>query len=174
MTSQVPIQYIDPKELKEKIDANSVTIVDVREDNEFEQEHILQSTSHPMSTFSESAIPQGKQVVFVCQKGIRAANAAQKWQVFSKQQPFVLNGGIDAWKKAGYSVSQNEPSSLEANSKAKMWCGGVILVSCMFALLISIDFLLIPLLMGALLIWDGFNRRCTITKILKRFFNKKG
>ncbi len=88
------------------LEAGTITLVDVREDNEYAHEHIAGAVHMPLSRFDLAALPDDpeKPVVFHCHIGGRSARAV----MFCAQQGLPidshLSGGIDAWKAAGLPV----------------------------------------------------------------------
>lgn len=80
-------------------------LVDIREADEFARENIAGAHHLPLSRLRETALAlkQGKPVIFHCKSGARtgmnASRLAQK--VNGACQAFILEGGLDAWKRAG-------------------------------------------------------------------------
>ncbi len=100
------LQTIDAQTLKQWLDQQSVTLVDVREPNEYATGHIPGAILVPLSRFDSQKIPQSsnQKVVLYCRSGQRSAMAAQK--LLNQGYPEVthLGNGIGAWVKAGYPV----------------------------------------------------------------------
>lgn len=77
--------------------------VDIREKAEFEQEHIAESVSIPLSTLPEGLSALGnkqKPVVIVCASGQRARNAVKHFRSNAFDDVYTLTGGLHAWKEA--------------------------------------------------------------------------
>ncbi len=99
------LQTIDAHTLKQWLEQQTVTLVDVRELNEYRAGHIPGATLLSLSAFDPGKIPQSAQrVVLYCRSGQRSTMAAQK--LLSAGFPDVthLGGGISAWTGAGYST----------------------------------------------------------------------
>ncbi|MCX4188436.1 rhodanese-like domain-containing protein [Methylophaga sp. OBS4] len=77
--------------------------VDVREQTEFEKEHIADSINLPMSKLADE-ITQLKDfsqpLVVVCTSSQRARSAAKQLRKKGFEQVYVLTGGLHAWKEA--------------------------------------------------------------------------
>ncbi len=90
-------------ELQALLAAGSVTLVDVREPNEFAAEHIAGAVNLPLSGFDPSALPAtaGKTVVLQCAGGKRSGMALDKCASAKAVIDTHLGGGLAAWKAAG-------------------------------------------------------------------------
>jgi rhodanese-related sulfurtransferase len=77
--------------------------VDVREPEEFGEEHIPGALPLPLSRFDATTLPQapGKKTVLVCYIGGRSARAAELLFEAGHRHAFHLEGGLFAWKEAG-------------------------------------------------------------------------
>ncbi len=84
------------------INSQSVTIVDVRTQEEFDAEHLYNAALLTLDTIDENtasqAIPSKDSTVLVyCRTGVRSAEAAQKLIDLGYTQVFDMQGGITAW-----------------------------------------------------------------------------
>lgn len=94
---------VTASELQALLAAGSVTLVDVREPNEFAAEHIAGAVNVPLSGFDPSALPAtaGKTVVLQCAGGKRSGMALDKCASATAAIDTHLGGGLAAWKAAG-------------------------------------------------------------------------
>ena len=94
---------ITPEEARELIINQEYKVIDVREPEEFEAEHIVGSANLPISTLKETfrQIPDDINIIIVCRSGNRSLMALS----FLKDQGYDniinLKGGIIAWNNAG-------------------------------------------------------------------------
>lgn len=97
--------YVSPAEIKGWRDRNNAVIVDVREDNEWQEAHIPGAILMPLSSFDPAKIPdpKGKHLVFHCRSGRRCGMAAEK-AVAAGYTGVIkrMEGGFLAWSAAGY------------------------------------------------------------------------
>lgn len=103
MTTLTPI---DAKSLAARLKAGEATLIDIREPNEYAQEHIAGAVSVPLSSLERGRLnvePQGD-VVFHCNSGMRTKTNCARLAAHVDGAAFVLEGGIEAWKQAGLSV----------------------------------------------------------------------
>jgi rhodanese-related sulfurtransferase len=113
MTNTTQLQEIDAQTLKQWLEDNAVTLVDVREPAEYATERIPGAKLHPLSQFNPERVqPQsGQKLVLYCQSGNRSTKAAQQCLEAGFTSVSHLRGGIPSWKNAGYGIekSQNAP-----------------------------------------------------------------
>lgn len=98
--SQVP--DIDINQSKEKI-KNGAILVDVREQNEYDDQHIPGSILIPLSEFAErfEELPKDKPLVMQCRSGARSARAGEHLLANGYTDVVNMAGGILAWAEAG-------------------------------------------------------------------------
>jgi molybdopterin/thiamine biosynthesis adenylyltransferase/rhodanese-related sulfurtransferase len=106
------IGEVDPKEVHELIQngtGNGAVVVDVREQNEWDESHIPGAIHVPRSYLEsriEGAAPdKSDRVILYCASGNRSAWAADALQkVLGYENVESMKGGITLWKDRGYEV----------------------------------------------------------------------
>ena len=104
------IEEIDPKDVHELgRNGNGAVIVDVREQNEFDEAHLPGALHVPRSYLEqriEGAVSdRSKRVILYCQSGNRSAFAAQTLKdLLGYEDVASMRGGITLWKDRGYEV----------------------------------------------------------------------
>jgi rhodanese-related sulfurtransferase len=97
--------YVSPAQINEWRDADDAVLVDVREENEWQEAHIPGAILMPLSTFDPTQIPdpQGKHLVFHCRSGRRCGMAAEI-AVNSGYTGVIkrMQGGFLAWEASGF------------------------------------------------------------------------
>jgi sulfur-carrier protein adenylyltransferase/sulfurtransferase len=121
------VREVDPSEVQELQSQNGsgpegVTIVDVRELNEWEQGHIPGALHVPRSYLEsrfEGVEPdRGKRIVLYCASGQRSALAAHTLaQELGYENVASMNGGFTLWKDRGYPFER--PAVLSAEQKER-------------------------------------------------------
>jgi rhodanese-related sulfurtransferase len=76
-------------------------LVDVREPGEFAAERIEGAALYPLSSFDPAALPSGR-LVFQCGIGKRSLAALQRYQAAGFSGGQHMQGGLAAWKQAGF------------------------------------------------------------------------
>jgi rhodanese-related sulfurtransferase len=101
-----PFKRVSVAEAKELI-ANGVQVVDVRTPAEYAQGHIPAAKLVPLDSIlaRPQAQLKGDNILFVCQVGQRSALAAEMAAAVGFKQLYNLDGGTDAWMKAGQPVA---------------------------------------------------------------------
>ena len=96
------MKTIDVTELKKMInDKEDFSLIDVREENEFEAYNIdgkLIPLGEIPSRINE--IPKNKKVIVHCRSGVRSANAIHFLEQNGYDNLYNLEGGILAWNQA--------------------------------------------------------------------------
>jgi rhodanese-related sulfurtransferase len=103
------INTVDVITLNSWLEAEEVVILDVREPYEYQEGHIDGAMNLPLSTIlvkiDQIKAIKGKKLVLQCKVGGRSMRACQLLQVEGfEHDVWNLEGGIDAWKKAGYKI----------------------------------------------------------------------
>jgi len=99
----IEIVEVDAPRLSSMIASREALVIDVRETNEYEEEHIPGTLLLPLSFMDAEQFPliAGAGVVMVCQVGKRSAAAAKQLVKAGVPGAGSLAGGIDAWIEAG-------------------------------------------------------------------------
>ncbi len=102
--SQIP--QIGVMDLAESIKNGGVTLVDVRNVNEWSGGHIKGALHIPLGRLTErfEEIPQGKPIVMQCAGGARSMIGASVLKTRGLDRVINLTGGFGAWAKAGLPV----------------------------------------------------------------------
>ena len=103
-----PFYRVDVAEVKDMLTDDGVVVIDVREPGEYQSGHLPSATLIPVtSVFARrDELPKDKKIVFVCAVGQRSALAAEMAAAagLPAEQLYTLDGGTDAWRKAGEAV----------------------------------------------------------------------
>lgn len=99
--TQAGLIELDPQEVFEQLKAGDTVLVDVREDFEFQEEHIADSILSPMSEFDAAnwAGVAGKKVILSCKGGMRSASVAADLIALGLGPITHMRGGLIAWKE---------------------------------------------------------------------------
>ena len=102
--SQVPQIGVD--DLTESLNHHAVTLIDVRNANEWAVGHIAGAIHIPLGRLAErfGEIPQGKPIVMQCAGGARSLIGASVLKARGVDRVINLVGGFGAWVKAGQPV----------------------------------------------------------------------
>ena len=96
-----PFRRLSPREAQSLIDNGEAIPVDVREDWEYQRDHIANALHIPLARIlsrpTESI--QRDDLIFICEVGQRSAVAAEMAAAVGKQRVYNLEGGMAAWRK---------------------------------------------------------------------------
>lgn len=161
---------IDAKTLKQGLDQQSVTLIDVREPGEFAGEHIPGATLVSLSQFDPRKIPQVEdtQLVLYCRSGNRSAMAAQKLFDAGFESVTHLSSGMGAWKAAGYPTIANQNAPISLMRQVQIVAGSFVLTGTILGILLSPWFLLITGFVGSGLIFSGVTNTCMLGMLLAK------
>jgi hydroxyacylglutathione hydrolase len=97
-----------PAQIADKVAAGEVTVIDVRNDHEWQAGHIPGARHLMLGYLPErvSEIPTDKPVLVQCQSGARSAIGASILQTKGIANVLNLAGGISAWTAAGLPVER--------------------------------------------------------------------
>jgi rhodanese-related sulfurtransferase len=101
-----PFTRVSVAEAKEKMDNEDVQVIDVRTPGEYAGGHVPGAINIPhMSVVSrKDELATDKELVMICQMGQRSALACEFAASLGFKELFNVEGGTEAWIKAGYQV----------------------------------------------------------------------
>ena len=105
-----PFQRVTVDKAKELI-AKGVHVIDVRTPAEYAGGHIPEARSVPLDSILARPrdlikAESSEEILFVCQVGQRSALAAEMAAAVGFEKLYNLEGGTDAWIKAGNEVAK--------------------------------------------------------------------
>jgi len=156
---------IDPVALKRRLDEGNITLIDIREPDEHAREHIPGARSLPLARIGAAGMPAGA-VAFCCRSGARTGLNAGRLAAACPGEVLVLEGGLDAWKRAGLPVARDARAPLELMRQVQIAVGIMILAGVLLALLVSPWFMLVPAGAGAGLLVAGATGFCGMARML--------
>ncbi len=100
------LKHITAAEAKKLIDDGAL-LVDIRETNEYAAENVPGAKNAPLSQLGTEQLGAGAPaVVFHCKSGARTRMNAMALANCTDAEAYILDGGIEAWKAAGYPVKR--------------------------------------------------------------------
>jgi rhodanese-related sulfurtransferase len=155
-------------------------IIDVREEDEFDAEHVENSIHIPLSSFEKQAPAifktfHGQNVMIMCRSGKRAGIATQQAARFSEGvQLEVFKGGILEWKNQGKPTIASKKSHLPIMRQVQLAAGSLALTGAVLAYWVSPNFIFLTGFVGAGLAVAGATGFCGMAEILARMPWNKG
>ncbi len=162
------LREIDAKTLKSWLDQDKAVLIDIREADEYAREHIAGSRLVPLSGFNPDDFPKDhdKIGVFHCSSGNRTCEAAPDILKCAFAEIYHLDGGIQAWKKAGLPVKLNRKAPISIMRQVQIGAGSLVVLGVLLALLVSPWFMALSGFVGAGLMVAGISGSCGMTNLL--------
>lgn len=146
--------------------AAGACLVDIRGADEFAREHIPGAVHVPLDRLGELPTDGGP-VIFHCRSGMRtAANASQLAAQTGGCEAFLLEGGIDAWRKAGLPVEADRSQPIELIRQVQIAAGSLVLLGVLLGFLVAPAFFGIAGFVGAGLVMAGVTGWCGMAHLL--------
>ncbi|MBR0881722.1 rhodanese-related sulfurtransferase [Bradyrhizobium japonicum] len=162
---------IKPAEARRLLDSGAL-LIDIREVDEHAREKIPGARHLPLSKLDEIdlAVHQGKPVIFHCKSGARTQTSAPRLarKLGDACEAFIVEGGLDAWRKAGLPVVTDRRQPLELQRQVQIGAGSLAVTGTLLGLFVSPWFFAVPAFVGAGLIIAGVTGFCGMARILMR------
>lgn len=105
MTGTISVVEIDRDELKARLAAGEIVVVDVREEHEFAAGRIPGAILLPLSRFDPASLPgEAERIVFSCAAGVRSLHAIAMARSAGIEANAHYPGGFKDWLAAGEPV----------------------------------------------------------------------
>jgi rhodanese-related sulfurtransferase len=107
-------QQVEATDAVRIINHDEALVLDVREEKEFVEGHILDSLHIPLGKLgerlSELANAREKSIIVSCRSGHRSATACARLRKEGFTTVYNLRGGVLAWQKAGLPLQKPQPA----------------------------------------------------------------
>lgn len=162
---------LTPTDAKRLVDQGAI-LVDIREPDEHARERIPGAHLMPLSRLSEAdlALQRGKPVIFHCRSGARTQGNGTRLagKVGEACEAFIVEGGLDAWKKAGLPVAADRRQPLEMQRQVQIGAGSLAFIGTLLGLLVSPLFFIVPAFVGTGLMVAGITGFCGMARVLAK------
>lgn len=158
---------ITPAEAQRLIRQGAV-LVDVREPDEYHRERIEGATHCPLSNL-EAAPITAETIIFHCASGMRTqSNAGSLAEKAGSREWFLLDGGLNGWKKSGLAVAKRKGAPIELQRQVMIAAGSLVLTGAVLAALVSPAFIALSMFVGAGLLFAGISGFCGMARLLMK------
>lgn len=159
------LSTIDVPGARRLLDQGAV-LVDIREVDEHARERVPGARHNPLSRLAPVAAPAGKAVIFHCRSGARTASNAARLAGAAAGEAYILEGGLDAWKKAGQPVDVDRGQPLEIMRQVQIVAGSLVLLGVVLGVWVAPAFLGLSAFVGAGLAFAGISGWCGMARLL--------
>ena len=157
---------LSPAQARAAIDAGA-RLVDIRGADEHARERIPGAVNLPLDRVGD--LPRdASPIVFHCRSGMRTtAKATQLVEAAGGAPAYILEGGIDAWRKAGHSTVIDRTQPLEIMRQVQIAAGALVLSGIVLSLFVANGFIALSAFVGAGLMFAGATGWCGMAKLLR-------
>ena len=162
------LKTITPDRAAELVRSGAV-LIDIREADEHAREHIPGAHHHALSRIDrDTPLRAGDDVViFHCRSGARTkGNAAQLAAAAPRCESYILDGGLDAWKKAGLPVALDRSQPIDLMRQVQIAAGSLVLAGVMLGATVAPAFYALSGFVGAGLLFAGISGFCGMARLL--------
>jgi rhodanese-related sulfurtransferase len=107
-------------------------------------------------------------LIFQCKSGARTGANAAKLAAVAGCDAYILEGGIDAWKRANLPVEIDRKQPLEIMRQVQITAGLLVLAGVALGALVSPAFYVLAGFVGAGLTLSGVTGSCAMASLLRR------
>lgn len=164
----VKLARLAPAEVHARLEGGRAILVDIREADEFARSHIAGAHSQPLSGWERAhlGIDPAADVIFTCRSGARTAGACARLAARISGEAFVLDGGLDAWKKAGLPVATDVSAPLEIMRQVQIAAGVLILIGVLLGTFVAPAWFGLSAFVGVGLLFAGISGFCGMARLL--------
>lgn len=157
-----------PAQLQARLAAGTAVLVDIREADEYARAHIAGAVSQPLSQWEAAhlAIDPAADVVFTCRSGARTQGACSRLAARVAGQAYVLDGGIEAWKRAGLPIAEDRAAPLEIMRQVQIAAGSLVLAGVLLGTFVAAPWYGLAAFVGAGLTFAGATGFCGMARLL--------
>ena len=144
--------------------AKGAALVDIREPDEHARARIPGARSMPLARLEK--IQNVPAVIWHCRSGMRTQANAGALTENSGCDAYFLEGGLDAWRKAGLPVLENRHAPLEIMRQVQITAGLLVLSGVILGFAVSPAFFGLSAFVGAGLMFAGISGWCGMARLL--------
>lgn len=162
------LKPITPQEAARLI-RDGAALIDIRETDERARERIPGARHQALSGMeAQTPLRPGESVViFHCKSGLRTrTNAPQLASAAPACQAYRLEGGLDAWKRAGLPVTIDRKQPIEIMRQVQIGAGSLVLAGVLLGAFVNPWFYVLSGFVGAGLVFAGATGFCGMAKVL--------
>jgi rhodanese-related sulfurtransferase len=162
------LKTISAERAAELVRAGAV-LVDIREADEHARERIPGAHHRALSLIDKGSVMRAGDgvLIFHCRSGARTkANAARLNASANGCEAYVLEGGLDAWKKAGLPVALDRSQPIDIMRQVQIAAGSLVLLGAALGYALTPAFYGLSAFVGAGLLFAGISGFCGMARLL--------
>ncbi len=164
------VKYLVPAAVEHQITEGTRTLLDVRTDVEFAEQHVPGSEHIPLNKLDLecSRLDPSSPLALLCLGGKRATKAAEILSEKGFQDLTVIEGGLTAWDEAGLTLEKSSRSALPLMRQVQLVIGLLTLTGSLLAIFFHPLFAILPAFLGAGLTLAGSTGWCGLAILLSK------
>jgi rhodanese-related sulfurtransferase len=162
------LKTISPNDAAELVRHGAI-LIDVRDADEHARERIPGARHHALSRIdAETPVRSGDNIlVFHCRSGARTSgNAGRLAAAAQNCEAYILEGGLDGWKKAGLPVALDRRQPIELMRQVQIGAGSLVLMGVVLGTFIAPVYYALSAFVGAGLLLAGTTGFCGMARLL--------
>lgn len=164
---------ITAQQLAGRSGQGSVELIDVRTPMEFREVHAAQARNIPLNALDPHAVMKSRNgsaaepLYVICKGGARSAKAQQKFIDAGFANVINVEGGTEAWVRAGLPVVRGQ-KSMSLERQVRIAAGFIVLVSALLGIFVHTYFAGISALVGAGLMFAAIADSCVMGMLIAK------
>ena len=147
--------------------SDGATFIDIRPADEHAREKISGGRNVPLDSLRPDALPDGA-IIFHCRSGMRTeANAPRLADAAGERPCYILEGGIDGWRRAGQATIADRSQPLELMRQVQLAAGGLVLLGVLLGFVVAPAFFVLAGFVGGGLMMAGATGWCGMATLLR-------
>ena len=153
----------------DRVKSGAAVLIDVREPAEHAREHIPGAISLPISALASAnlKLEPGQHAIFHCKSGMRTDTNCARLAAHVDGDAFMLEGGLDAWRKRGLPVTKNTSAPLDIMRQVQITAGSLVLIGVLLGWFANPAFYGLSAFVGAGLLFAGASGWCGMATLLQ-------
>ena len=139
-------------------------LVDIRGTDEFARARAQGAENRRLDQIER--IDGDSPIVFMCRSGMRTGSNAAQLAGCHAGEAFLLEGGLDGWRKAGLPVEEDPSQPLELMRQVQIAAGSLVLIGVLLGLTMAPGWFALSAFVGAGLVFAGSTGWCGMARLL--------
>lgn len=156
-------QTVSPTEALRLV-SQGAKLIDIRGADEFARARLPGAENRPLDTLG--SVAHDGPVVFYCKSGMRTAANADRLASATPGEVFLVEGGLEGWRKAGLPVEETKGAPLEIMRQVQIAAGLLVLGGVILGLTVAPAWLGLSAFVGAGLTFAGLSGWCGMANLL--------
>ena len=154
---------------QERMNGQSIPLIDVRTPGEFRSVHAEGALNHPLESFDAEALPfeKGDTLHLICQSGGRSAKACQTLEAAGYESVVNVEGGTSAWQATGLPVVEGK-KAMSLERQVRIAAGSLVLTGVAVGYFVHPGGYGLSAFVGAGLVFAGLTDTCAMGMLIAK------